>query len=161
MLNGGIYAIFGELQVPVFDALNIQLGARYEDYGGQTGSTFNPQARARFQALDWLAFRGGIGTTFRGPTLANVVDDRVTALQLVGAAFKPIDVFGNPALQPEQSTNISGGILLSGGGFSASLDYYRYKLTDAIISDPLIALVSALFPATGGNASTAMVVLRL
>jgi iron complex outermembrane receptor protein len=151
-LNGGIYAVFGELQLPVFDSLNIQLGARFEDYGGQTGSTFNPQARARFQALEWLAFRGGIGTTFRGPTLANVVDDRVTALQLVGAAFKPIDVFGNPSLQPEQSTNISGGILVSGGGFSASLDYYRYKLTDAIISDPLIAMVSALFPATGGNA---------
>ena len=155
VLNGGIYAFFGELQLPVFDALNVQLGARYEDYGGNTGSTFNPQARARFQALPWLAFRGGIGTTFRGPTLANIDNGRVTALQLIGAAFKPVDVFGNPNLQPEKSTNYSGGILLSGGGFSASLDYYKYKLREAIISDPLAAMVATLYPtATTNNCGT-------
>ena len=152
VLNGGIYAFFGELQLPVFDSLNVQLGARYEDYGGLTGSTFNPQLRARFQALPWLAFRGGIGTTFRGPTLANIDNNRVTALQLIGSAFKPVDVFGNAALQPEKSTNYSGGILLSGGGFSASVDYYRYKLREAILSDPLAAMVATLFPSAGGNA---------
>ncbi|MDB5695185.1 MAG: TonB-dependent receptor [Sphingomonas bacterium] len=151
VLNGGIYAVFGELQIPVFDALDIQLGARFEDYGGQTGSTFNPQARARFQALPWLAFRGGIGTTFRGPTLPNLDPNRVTALQLIGSAFRPVDVFGNPALKPEKSTNYSGGILLSGGGFSASLDYYRYKLREAIIGDPLGAMVATLFPTTTTN----------
>ena len=152
VLNGGIYAFFGELQLPVLDSLNVQLGARFEDYGGNTGSTFNPQARARFQALPWLAFRGGIGTTFRGPTLANIDNNRITALQLIGAAFKPVDVFGNPDLQPEKSTNISGGILLSGGGFSASVDYYRYKLRQAILADPLAAMVATLFPSSGGNA---------
>ncbi len=31
-----------------------------------SGSTFDPQARVRLQATPWLAFRGGIGTTFRG-----------------------------------------------------------------------------------------------
>ena len=151
VLKGGIYALFAELQIPLLDSLNFQLGARYEDYGGNTGSTFNPQARARFQALPWLAFRGGIGTTFRGPTLANIDSGRVTALQLIGAAVKPVDVFGNPNLQPEKSTNYSGGILLSGGGFSASVDYYKYKLRQAIISDPLAAMVATLFPAAGGN----------
>ena len=150
-LNGGIKAVFAELQLPVFDSLNFQLGARYEDYGGQTGSTFNPQLRARFQATPWLAFRGGIGTTFRGPTLANIDNGRVTALQLIGAAFKPVDVFGNPNLQPEKSTNYSGGILLSGGGFSATIDYYKYKLRQAIISDPLAAMVATLFPTAATN----------
>ena len=43
-----------------------------------------------------------------------------------------MDVFGNPNLRPEKSTNYSGGILLSGGGFSASVDYYKYKLREAI-----------------------------
>ena len=151
-LRGGIKAVFAELQLPILDALNAQLSARYEDYGGQTGSTFNPQGRLRLQATPWLAFRGGLGTTFRGPTLANVDNNRVTALQLVGAAFKPVDVYGLPGLKPEKSTNISGGIILEGGGFTATADYYKYKLRDAIIFDPLLAMVSTLFPATGGNA---------
>ena len=151
-LNGGIYAIFGELQLPILDSLDAQLSARYEKYEGNIGSTFNPQVRARFQALPWLAFRGGIGTTFRGPQLANVDPNRITALQLIGAAFKPVDVFGNADLKPEKSTNISGGILISGGGFSASLDYYRYKLRDVIVTEPVLALVSTLFPSTGPNA---------
>ncbi len=151
ILQGGIYAVFGELQLPILDSLNAQLSARYEDYGGATGSTFNPQGRIRFQATPWLAFRGGIGTTFRGPTLANIDPNRVTALQLIGAAFKPVDVFGNPGLQPEKSTNISGGIILSGGGFSATVDYYRYKLREAIISDPLSAMVATLYPSAATN----------
>ena len=151
VLHGGIKAGFAELQLPVFDSLNVQLGARYEDYGGQTGSTFNPQARARFQATPWLAFRGGIGTTFRGPTLANISTGSVTALQIIGTSFKPVDVFGNPNLQPEKSTNYSAGILLSGGGFSASVDYYKYKLRQAIISDPLAAMVATLYPTSATN----------
>ena len=151
VLNGGIKAVFAELQLPVFDSLNFQLGARYEDYGGQTGSTFNPQLRGRFQATRWLAFRGGIGTTFRGPTLANIDSGRVTALQLIGSAFKPVDVFGNPNLQPEKSTNYSGGILLNFGKFTGTVDYYRYKLRQAIIADPLAAMVATLFPANGTN----------
>lgn len=145
VLNGGIYAVFGELQLPIFDALNAQLSARYEDYGGQTGSTFNPQGRLRFQATPWLAFRGGVGTTFRGPTLANIDNGRITALQLIGAAFKPVDVFGNPGLRPEKSTNYSGGVIVSAGGFSATVDYYRYKLREAILSDPLSAMVATLY----------------
>lgn len=151
VLHGGIYAVFGELQLPILDSLNAQLSARYENYGGLTGSTFNPQGRLRFQATPWLAFRGGIGTTFRGPTLANIDSGRVTALQLIGSAFKPVDVFGNPGLQPEKSTNYSGGIILNGGGFTATVDYYKYKLRQAIISDPLAAMVATLFPAAGGN----------
>ena len=150
-LRGGIKAVFAELQLPILDSLNVQLGARYEDYGGQTGSTFNPQARARFQATPWLAFRGGIGTTFRGPTLANLVNDRVTSLQLVGSAFKPVDVFGNPALTPEKSTNYSGGLILSGGGFSGTIDYYKYKLRQAIINDPLSAMLLTLYPTVSTN----------
>ena len=151
VLNGGIKAVFAELQLPILDSLNVQLGARYEDYGGRTGSTFNPQARARFQATSWLAFRAGIGTTFRGPMLADTDPNRVTALQLIGSAFKPVDVFGNPNLRPEKSTNYSGGVLLNFGKLTATVDYYKYKLREAIISDPLAAMVATIYPSAGVN----------
>jgi iron complex outermembrane receptor protein len=145
-LKGGVKAVFTELQLPVFDSFNIQAAVRYEDYGGSVGSTVDPQVRARWQVTDWLAIRGGYGTTFRGPTLANITNNFVTALQLIGTTFKPVDVYGNPALKPESSENYSAGILLKFGGFNASVDYFRYNLSDVIVSDPLSAMVATLFP---------------
>ena len=145
---GDVYATFGELQLPILDSLNLQLAARYEDYGGQVGSTFDPQARVRFQATDWLAFRGGVGTTFRGPRNENLSPRSITSLQLLGTTFKPIDVFGNPSLSPESSTNYSGGVLLRFGGFNASLDYFRYDIKDAILTEPVSGIVNTLFSGT-------------
>ncbi|QDX27898.1 TonB-dependent receptor [Sphingomonas suaedae] len=150
-LQGDVWAVYGELQLPVFDTLNIQVAARFEDYGGATGSTFDPQIRARWQVTDWLALRGGFGTTFRAPTLNQLAPGSITALQIIDTTFRPIDVFGNPNLVPESSKNYGGGILLNAGGFSASLDYYRYDIEDVIVSDPLISMVNTLFPSTGGN----------
>ena len=146
--NDDIYATFAELQLPVFDRLNVQLAARYEDYGGAVGSTFDPQARARFELTDWLAFRGGVGTTFRGPRPENLDAGSVTSLQLLGTTFKPIDVFGNPNLNPETSTNYSGGVLLKGGGFTASVDYFRYDIKDSIVAEPVAGIVNTLFTGT-------------
>lgn len=151
-LKGGVKAVFGELQLPIFDTVNVQAAIRYEDYGGQVGSTTDPQVRARWQVTDWLALRGGYGTTFRGPTLANLTNNFVTSLQLIGSAFKPVDVYGNPSLKPESSENWSGGVLLKFGGLNASVDYFRYSLKDVLVSDPLSAMVATLFPSSGGNA---------
>ncbi|MGK6319988.1 TonB-dependent receptor domain-containing protein [Sphingomonas sp. DT-204] len=154
-LAGDVWALYGELQVPVFDAFNLQLAARYEDYGTGVGSTFDPQIRARWQVTPWLALRGGFGTTFRAPTLPNLDAGAVTSLQIIDTAFRPVDVFGNPNLKPESSKNYGGGVLLSFGGFNASVDYYRYEIEDVIVADPLIAMVNTLFPSTGGNTCAA------
>ncbi|MCR5869648.1 MULTISPECIES: TonB-dependent receptor domain-containing protein [unclassified Sphingomonas] len=150
-LQGDVWALFAEAQLPILDTLNLQLAARFEDYGGATGSTFDPQIRARWQVTDWLAVRGGFGTTFRAPTLNQLAPGSITALQIIDTTFRPIDVFGNPNLVPESSKNYGAGVLLSAGGFSASIDYYRYDIEDAIVSDPLISMVNTLFPSTGGN----------
>ena len=74
-LEQSVYALFGELNLPITDSLNAQLALRYEDYGGQTGSTTNPQIRVKWQAMEWLAVRGSYGTSFRGPTADRTGDD--------------------------------------------------------------------------------------
>ena len=147
--SGNVWATFAELQLPILDSLNGQLSARYEDYGGLVGSTFTPQGRLRFQMTDWLAVRGGLGTPFRGPPVQYLTTNSFTGLQLIGSAFRPVEVFGTPALKPESSTNISGGVLLAIGGLKASIDYFRYNIRDTIVSDPLAGMVSTL--TAGGN----------
>lgn len=143
-----VYATFAELQVPITDALNVQLSARYEDYGGAVGSTFDPQARAKFQATDWLAFRGGIGTTFRGPP-SQSLEGNLTSLQIIGSSFRAIDINGNPNLAPESATTYSAGMLINTGGFRASVDYFKYDFSGPIEGEPVAGIVGALFGASG------------
>lgn len=154
-LNGDVWAVYAEAQVPVFDTLDLQLAARFEDYGRGIGSTFDPHIRARWQVTEWLALRGGIGTTFRAPSLNNTQTGSITSLQIIGSAFRPVDVFGNPGLKPESSTNYSGGVLINSGGFSASVDYYRYDIKNVIVADPLLGMVSTLFPTATSNTCAA------
>ena len=143
-----VYAAFAELQVPITDALNLQLSARYEDYGGSVGSTFDPQARAKFQLTDWLAIRGGLGTTFRGPPSQSLAGN-LTSLQIIGSSFRAIDINGNPNLAPESATTYSAGMLINAGGFRASVDYFKYDFSGPIEGEPVAGIVAAMFGASG------------
>ncbi|KQT33565.1 hypothetical protein ASG29_05900 [Sphingomonas sp. Leaf412] len=148
LLSDDVYAVFAELQVPIIDALNLQLSARYEDYGGTVGSTFDPQARAKLELTDWLSIRGGAGTTFRGPPAQNL-DGNLTALQIIGTSFRAVDVNGNPNLAPESATTYNAGVIVQSGGFNASLDYFKYDLSGPIEGEPTQGIVNALFGASG------------
>ena len=156
--NQDVWALFAELQVPVFDALNLQLSARYEDYGGRVGSTFDPQARAKLKLTDWLAIRGGAGTTFRGPP-SQQLEGNLTALQIIGTSFRAVDVNSNPGLAPESATTYNAGVIVETGGLNFSVDYFRYDLSGPIEAEPTQGIVNALFGASGaancGNAAYA------
>ena len=143
--SGAVKAVFAELQVPIFDQLNLQLAARYEDYGRGIGSTFNPKATARFQALSFLAFRGSIGTTFRGPPDQLATNNFDVITQSIGGAFRPVQINGNPALQPEKATNFSAGAIVDLGRLHVTADYWRYKLRDIIVNEPAPLMATALF----------------
>jgi iron complex outermembrane receptor protein len=143
-----VWALFGELQVPITERIQAQLSARYEDYGGTVGATFDPQARVRLELTDWLALRGGVGTTFRGPPPQNLYSDLVT-LTFIGGAFRAVDVLGDPDLEPEGATTYNAGVLVDSGGFQASADYWRYDFEGPIESEPVSGMVSAMFGASG------------
>jgi iron complex outermembrane receptor protein len=143
--DNDVYAVFGELQLPVTDDFNVQLAARFEDYGGGTGSTFDPKITARWQITDSFALRGSAGTTFRGPPAQQLADRNVTSLQVIASSFRPVDVYGNPNLAPETATNYSIGMLFDTGPFTASIDYFLYEIEDTITVEPLSGMVSTLF----------------
>ncbi|WP_179187146.1 TonB-dependent receptor domain-containing protein [Sphingomonas sp. TZW2008] len=143
-----VYALFAELQVPIIDAINLQLSARYEDYRGNVGSTFDPQARVKIELTDWLGLRGGVGSSFRGPPPQNLSGSGVS-LQVIGTGFRAVEVFGNPNLEPESATTYNGGVLIDSGPFNASLDYWRYDFKGPIESEPVSGLATALFGASG------------
>jgi outer membrane receptor protein involved in Fe transport len=145
-----IYALFGELQIPLYDNLDIQVAARYEDYGGEVGATFDPKVAAKWQVNDAFAFRGSAQTSFRGPTL-NQLSGTVTTLQFVAptSAFKAVDQFGNPNLAPESAFSFNLGGIFQNGGFSASVDYYNFDFSDPIIVEEQSSIVGAALAALG------------
>ncbi|OWK33738.1 TonB-dependent receptor plug domain-containing protein [Sphingomonas dokdonensis] len=146
--DADVYALFAELQVPITNAVNLQLSARYEDYRGAVGSTFDPQARLKIELTDWLGLRGGVGTSFRGPPPQNL-SGSVVSLQVIGTGFRAVEVFGNPNLTPESATTYNAGVLIDRGPFNASLDYWRYEFAGPIESEPVSGLTNALFGANG------------
>lgn len=162
-LDQTIYAVFAEAQLPLRDNLDVQLAARFEDYGGDVGSTFDPKLAVKFQMTDAVALRGSVQTSFRGPTL-NQLEGTVTTLQFVAPtlAFKAVDQAGNPNLKPESALSFNlGAILDSGNGFTASVDYYNFNFTDPIIVEDQASIVSAAVAALGAGDLTNPILNRI
>lgn len=145
-LSQDVYAVFGELVVPVTEDFNATLAARYEDYGGAVGSTFDPKLSLRWQVSDWVALRGSVGTTFRAPPAVSLNPDFVTSLQSINGTFRAVDIYGNPDLQPESATTYSLGTIFEIGGFRATIDYWNFDFQDPIVTDPVSGLVAVVFP---------------
>jgi iron complex outermembrane receptor protein len=149
-LERDVWAAFAELAVPITDAIQLQLAIRYEDYEA-VGTTTNPKASARWQVTDWLALRGSVGTTFRGPPLTQLANSSVTALSFIAGSFRAIDIFGNADLEPETANNYSVGAIFNVGNLKATLDYWRFDFDNPIIAEPSGSIVNAMFP---GGATT-------
>ncbi|MDH3641920.1 MAG: TonB-dependent receptor [Gammaproteobacteria bacterium] len=91
-----IWAVFAEFKVPLHEDIEMQLAARYEDYGSGIGSTFDPKVGVRWQAADSLVFRGSVSSSFRGPALAQIAEGTGFSLE-----FGVADVLG-------EGNNIAG-----------------------------------------------------
>lgn len=149
------YAGFMEINAPITDKLNLVLAARYEDFGDQGGTTFNPKASIRWQAVDWLGFRGSVGTTFRAPPLTSLAPDTAVTLQNVLGTFRPVEVTGNPGLEPETALTYSVGAILDLGPFRATVDYWSFKLEKLLTTEPLQAVLNVAFPTGTGTCDLA------
>ncbi|MDG6080266.1 TonB-dependent receptor [Erythrobacter litoralis] len=150
-----VYAVFGEVQVPIFDALEINLALRYEDYGDPIGSTLDPKGSFRFEATDWLVLRGSVGTTFRAPLAGQVLPGvqftNLTGINAAGGFFFPVDRIGNPDLGPEDAFTYNLGFVVNTGPINFQVDYFSYDFDGPLVSTPENPIVSAVFSGPGGT----------
>jgi iron complex outermembrane receptor protein len=154
-LDQSVGAAFAEFQMPFTDTLTGTFAIRYEDYGGNIGSTTNPKVALKWQATDWLAFRASAGSTFRAPPTTQVAPTVTTNLSYTTAAggYRAFDLWGNPDLDPEKAKTLNLGVLFEQGDFRASLDYWAFDFEGPIKSESGSQIVNSIFPtgATGGN----------
>lgn len=145
-----VHAFFFELALNTSEDMDVQLGARYEDYGQST--TFDPKLALRYTVNDYLALRGSVQSTFRGPDIDALSNASVTALSYVATvqAFKANDVVGNPDLQPEEAFTYNFGMILNPiPDLTLTVDYWYYDFDNPIIVESHGTLAAAFAnPAT-------------
>lgn len=149
-----IFAVFGELKVPLLENLDLQLALRYEDYGGEVGDTIDPKVAMRWDATDWMTVRASASSTFKGPTL-NQQGGQSTTLTFISAAgaFKAVDTLGNPDLQPEEANAFNFGVILNPTDtITASVDFWRFDFEKPIVREPFEPILDAF---AAGNAAAA------
>jgi iron complex outermembrane recepter protein len=144
-LDRDVTAVFAELSLPITDSFQAQLAARYEDYGGGIGSTFDPKLSLRWQLADSFALRGSVGTTFRGPALQQADPNSVTSLQNVAGTFRAIRTFGDPNLEPESAFTFNVGMLFKASGFTASVDYWSFDFEKQLVNEPVSGITNFVF----------------
>lgn len=139
-------AAYVDVDVDVTDRFNVGVAGRFEDYS-LFGSTTNGKISARFAFTDAFAVRGAVSTGFRAPTpgqqyLQNIsqnpnLDPTIPRSVDVRAQLPSNSVaaglFGGTALKPEESVNLSLGVVLQPvENLSVTLDAYRIDIDDRI-----------------------------
>lgn len=150
--DGGqdVYAIFGELNVPLLDWAELQLALRFEDYGDEGGDTLDPKIAVLLRPADWISLRGSYSTSFRAPSTFQLQGQSTTLQQVSdpnngGAnAFVAVRAVGNPGLVPEDSTAYNLGFTVEPVfGFEVSADYYNFEFDNAIVQTAPQSIVNA------------------
>ena len=156
--SGGrnVKAVYAEFNLPLLTSLEAQLALRHDRYN-DVGSTTNPKVGVRWNPMKQLVVRGSYGTGFRAPSLADLYSP-VRLGQANGIYNDPLGCIkvgaidntenpdycglqpdklrgGSPLLRPEESKQYSLGLVLEPHrDVTATLDYWRIKKTDVIVS---------------------------
>ncbi len=137
------WAAYAALEGDVTRWLTLGLAARYENFS-DFGSAFTWKVVGRVRFSDAIAVRGSVNTAFRAPTpgqsnvsstFANI--DATTGQPFITGIVSPSNpvalLFGARPLEPEDSFNISAGLVLTPARrLTFTLDYFNIRIDDRI-----------------------------
>ena len=145
--NRNNFAAYAGLETQFSDALQIDLGGRFENYS-DFGNTFNGKIAARFEIVEGFALRAAVSTGFRAPSLnqlwfnnvstqfvLDAMNELVPARVLTGSNQDPVTkAFGVPDLKEETSVNVSGGFTWRPmNNLSITSDLYYIEIQDRVV----------------------------
>tara|TARA_E500000331_G_scaffold356624_1_gene415532 strand:+ start:1546 stop:4080 length:2535 start_codon:yes stop_codon:yes gene_type:complete len=137
------YAVYLDFEGDVTENLLLGLATRYEDFD-TFGDTTNLKLSALYRITEDLKFRTTISTGFRAPTPGQSNVSNVTTASISGTGelvqqgtlspTNPISATaGGKALQPEESDNLSFGIVWDvTDALNVTVDAYEIEIKDRI-----------------------------
>jgi outer membrane receptor protein involved in Fe transport len=146
-----VHAVFGEVVLPVTDELEVQLAARYEDYGGGVDSA-DPKINLLWRPTLDLSVRASAGTSFRAPSLSQQFGVQTTLAELIDPAvgipqFFPVRAQPNPngaPLNPEEADVLTLGVSYAlTENIELGADYWSFDYSEVIIQQDPQAILNA------------------
>lgn len=98
------------------------------DHHDSFGTHTSPKLGATYKLSENARVKANWGKGYRAPTLYELYSQ----MEKVGMAPMPVNVIGNPNLQPEESTNFDFGFEAEKGKVSGKVSYYHNKIKNMI-----------------------------
>ena len=143
-----VYAVYGEVWLPLTDSLEVTGALRYEDYGSGVGNTLDPKVTLLFRPSDSWSLRGSYSTSFRAPSPFQTRGAQTNFSNIVdrdgSRTFAGRRTLGDPTLQPETSSAYNLGVTWQGSAsWALSADFWRYEFEDVLRKENAQAIVNA------------------
>ena len=133
-----VHRVFAEFAINFSDRFEAQVAANYERY--DEASSVDPKLAVRWVLNETVTLRGSVQTTFRTPSVDDLLREvplTVTNYVSQVGAWIPVDIYGDPSLEPESAFTYNlGFILLLDSGIEMTVDYWNYDFRDVIGSLP-------------------------
>lgn len=98
------------------------------DHHDSFGTHTSPKLGATYKLSENARVKANLGKGYRAPTLYELYSQ----MEKVGMAPMPVNVIGNPDLQPEESTNFDFGFEAEKGKVNGKVTYYHNKIKNMI-----------------------------
>lgn len=98
------------------------------DHHDSFGTHTSPKLGATYKLSENARVKANWGKGYRAPTLYELYSQ----MEKVGMAPMPVNVIGNPDLQPEESTNFDFGFEAEKGKVNGKVSYYHNKIKNMI-----------------------------
>ncbi|MCZ4338708.1 TonB-dependent receptor plug domain-containing protein [Shewanella colwelliana] len=136
-----VFSVYQEVSVPFTDKLTGEFALRFDDYS-TFGNASTWKIGLTYEATDDLMLRTVAATGFRAPNVSELYGGNVGSYDYLddpwGNEQDPqilVNYTSDPDLQAESSESYTAGLVYSPSyidGMSVTLDYWRFKITDAI-----------------------------
>lgn len=144
------YAVFGEVVLPVWKAVEVQAALRYDHYS--TATKTSPKVAVSYRPVSNLLLRSSYTESFKMPGLKQLYGAAeqgaitISGADQCAAVGRPADcdfpaynVNGsNPDLKPEKGKTYNIGAVLDAGPFSGSLDFWRIRQRDVLATPSVL-----------------------
>ena len=143
-----VYALYGELWLPVGERLELTGALRYEDYGGGVGDTLDPKVTVLYRASEAWTLRSSFSTSFRAPSPLQTRGAQTNFTNIVdrdgSRTFAGRRTRGDATLEPEVSRAFNVGVTWRPGtAWSFNADVWDYTFRDVLRKDNAQAIVNA------------------